>query len=199
MKIKRVTNSIIVLGEHITEAFLFPQIRLTAMIIVLVISFLIGAITIRNSFWSSLCSNVFAGLLTGLVLALLSGTKQIYIAKEEEKYHWLQGLEKCLLEYLPLRSKLMRNEFDTMKRDEFIYDILCIGNYVYEYIGYSRENKAIGFDVIQYCHEEYGIEIPACRMHSQELHDWLCSNVYPEDNRLLWGHFRVFDNDLRQL
>lgn len=177
----------------------FPQVWLFLIILLLTVASLIAALKLKDKTWSSLCSNIFAGLVTGMVLALLSGLKQIYLATLEERLKWLQELRELLRKYLPLRQQLFSKEYDGKDREDFIYDILCIGNVPYEYIGFRMENKKIGFDPIDYCMTTYGIDIFTYRRHSAELHDWLSSNFYPEDNRTVWKQFEQFDSDLRQL
>ena len=59
----------------------------------LTIVMLILSIVVQDDFWSSICANVFAGFVTGLVLFLLAGTRQIYIAQQEEQLQWLKTLE----------------------------------------------------------------------------------------------------------
>ena len=68
--------------------FSFPQVKLFCAIALLTVVALFAAVVIQDAFWSSIASNVFAGLLTGLVLALLSGTRQIYLARQEEQLNW---------------------------------------------------------------------------------------------------------------
>ena len=49
-------------------------------------------IFVNGCFWhflSSIFANIFAGLVTGLIICLLSGVKQFYIAKLKNKKNWL--------------------------------------------------------------------------------------------------------------
>ena len=177
----------------------FPQFRLFCIITVLTILMLILASLVQDAFWSSICANVFAGFVTGLVLFLLTGTRQIYIAQQEEQLQWLRTLESYLLKYMPLHNQFLHNNPKGDERFYALYDILCIGNDVLEYLQNDPVNKQIGFTPKEYCTEKYDINIDEIKACADELHDKLRYETLPEDDRKAWEWFEVFDKDLRQL
>lgn len=177
----------------------FPQFKLFCIIAVLTIIMLLLARIVQDAFWSSICANVFAGLITGLVLFLLTGTRQIYIARQEEQLQWLRTLESHLLKYMPLHNLFLRNKPEGDERFITLYDILCPGNSVLEYLKYDPVNRQIGFTPKDYCAEKYGVDIDVMRTHSEALHDKLRYETLPEDGRKAWEWFKAFDDDRRQL
>lgn len=177
----------------------FPQFRLFCVITILSIIMLIMALIVQDVFWSSIYANVFAGFVTGLVLFLLTGTRQIYIAQQEEQLQWLRTLESYLLKYMPLHNQFLHNKPEGDERFNALYDILCIGNDVLEYLKYDPGNKQIGFTPKEYCANKYDINIDDIKIHSEELHDKLKYGTLPENNRKAWEWFEAFDKDLRQL
>ena len=72
-------------GKHKRKRidFTFSHVRVACIITVVAIVTLIGSVYLNyvgNSFWSSILANIFAGLITGLILCIISGTKQRMVA-----------------------------------------------------------------------------------------------------------------------
>lgn len=179
--------------------FSFPQVKLFCAIALLTVVALFAAVVIQDAFWSSIASNVFAGLVTGLVLALLSGTRQIYLAHQEELLNWLEGLLVALQKYTRIYHNLFGNKGNNEERFNCAYDILCIGNEAIEYLRWNPDNKTLGFDPYVYCKQNYGIDLNVMKEHSQSLHERLINEAFPADNHSAWEWFREFDHDLHQL
>lgn len=177
----------------------FPQVRLFIIIAVLMVITLIFAMVVQNAFWSSVLSNIFAGLVTGLVLFLLSGTRQIYLANLEERLQWLKGLNDTLLKYMPLHMQFISKKLQGEERFDELYDILCDGNAVLEYLRWAPDNRKLGFDPQRYCEKEYGVDIAQMTKHSKELHDKLRYEDLPDNDRDAWEWFKPFDQDLHAL
>lgn len=180
--------------------FSFPQILLFGILVILTaITLGVSYAIQRDPFWSSVLSNIFAGLVTGLVLFLLSGTRQIHLARLEERINWLKGLEHILLKYMPLHMTFVHKHPKGEERFNDLYDILCDGNIALEYLRWDPDNKKLGFDPLQYCEKEYGIKIAQMTEHSEALHDRLRYETLPDDDRDAWEWFKPFDQDLHQL
>ena len=145
------------------------------------------------------CFKRLRRLLTGLVLALLSGTRQIYLARQEEQLNWLEGLLSTLQKYTRIHQNLARNKGKDEDRFNCAYDILCIGNEAIEYLRWNPDNKTLGFDPYVYCKQNYGIDLNVMKEHSQNLHERLMDEDFPVDNHSVWEWFREFDHDLHQL
>jgi len=69
-----------------------------------------------QKFWSSVCANIFAGLVTGLAVCLVGGAKQISIAHIQLKKEWLQHLADLIKIYLGDYHKMTRIKFDDLAR-----------------------------------------------------------------------------------
>ena len=75
-----------------TLDFSFPHIKIVFVIAVSALLSLIASIALDHfdvPFWSSILANIFAGLLTGLVICLVSVTKQIAITILESEVGFL--------------------------------------------------------------------------------------------------------------
>lgn len=135
----------------------FPQIWLFTITILLSIFSLVLSAHLENQYWASICSNLFAGFVTGTVFFLLTGVRQIYIAKLEIRNAWLESLHLQILKFSEMMHKLQnwRND-DEKDLDDFVYDLLCEAHRVNEMIIYGRNDKRIGFDCVEYCKKHYG-------------------------------------------
>ena len=86
-----------------------------------------------NPYVSSMSANVFAGLITGVVICLISAVKTIQIYKIESIVQWLITLHEQLMEYRKNYGKMVtfkkyKDLSNPTKLYNFIYDTLCIGS-----------------------------------------------------------------------
>lgn len=88
----------------------------------------------HQDFLSSIFANIFAGLVTGLIICLLSGVKQFYIAKLKNKKNWLEHIRTMVSDYIDLYHKLTEKQFTTFDATEelfdFIYDVGSHANWI---------------------------------------------------------------------
>ena len=92
---------------------------------------------------------------------------------------------------MPLHNQFLHNKPEGDARFNALYDILCIGNDVLEYLKYDPVNKQIGFTPKEYCAKQYDINIDVIKTHSEELHDKLKYETLPDDNRKAWEWFET--------
>ena len=141
--------------------FLFELLRLPHVIltVVLVILAAISIIFSRNTqqqlpFLSSVLSNVFAGLITGIAICLISGTKSIFNYKAKKTIDFLKEVhEKCLAFLNAYKEMIGRAGNLNKSRDGFydeIYDVLCKGNYIDDIISQSQFNKTLPLNPYEY-------------------------------------------------
>lgn len=141
--------------------FSFPQIRVFIVILMLTIMSFIGAYLIKDNFWSSICANIFAGLVTGIVLFLLTGVKQIYMARQELKYQWLKKIHDQILVFIELHRKMLLNSVDihSTEFEELIYDTVCAAHDVNVYIESGERDRKLGFNTLLYCKKQYEYDV----------------------------------------
>ena len=72
--------------------------------------------------------------MTGLIICLLSGVKQFYIAKLKNKKNWLEHIRTMVSDYIDLYHKLTEKQFTTFDATEelfdFIYDVGSHANWI---------------------------------------------------------------------
>ncbi|MDO4307636.1 MAG: hypothetical protein Q4C77_12435 [Eubacteriales bacterium] len=135
----------------------FPQIKVFIAILILAIMSFAGAYLIEDMFWSSICANIFAGLVTGIVLFLLTGVKQIYIARQELKYQWLKKIHDQIIIFNDCHRKMMLNNNDihNVEFENAIYDTICAAHDVNVYIESGERDRRLGFNTLRYCKNQY--------------------------------------------
>lgn len=162
---------------HIKIATSFPHVWICATILILAGLSLWASYDLTycgNSFWSSVFANIFAGLITGFVICLISGVKQITIIKMQEKKAWLENLAHLLKEYFSEYHQLRKMRFDKFSGDEkmfdFIYDVGSHANWINEEILQSSFNKTLSFKPLKYSKKFLGYDALALCNAYEELH-----------------------------
>ena len=173
---KKASNKVRRLGMYLS----FPHVWICFVILVL------AAITLAvsywlnaqgESYWSSIFANLFAGFVTGFIICLIGGMKQIYIVKMTEKRNWLNLLSEKILEYGSWHRKLLGLRFDKFDGDEetfnLIYDIGARANWVNGEILQSSFSKTLSFDTVEYCKKKFDYDADALCSKYEALHETL--------------------------
>ncbi len=176
----------------------FPQTWLFTTILVMTVAAFFLSRNVHDEYWQSLFSNVFAGLITGLVISLLAGTRQIYFSVQERKKQWLKDLHKLILEYSGLHHKFLRNDYNGMDREEFIYEMGASVSWIGERVLQSTFDRRLPFNSEKYCKKHLNFDGVAFYDKSNKIHDSLCNNTYPEKEDVI-ELFEDVDRELRNL
>lgn len=158
-----------------------------------------------NSYISSLSANIFAGLITGVVICLISTAKTMQIYKTESIVRWLTSIHDEFLKYRESYNKMIsfgRNkEFnDSTELYDLIYDTLCVGNDINSIISQGRFNKSLPFDTYKYCKRHLGYDVVEKRKDFDDLREIIMridSNVIT--SKQLMNMFSIVDNELFRL
>lgn len=106
------------------------------------------------TFLSSVFSNIFAGLVTGIAVCLISGIKNITTYSLEGKIRWLNSVHSdCLKFNQHYREVLQKVAKDNISDEELydeIYDVLCDGNNIAATIAQSQYDKKLAFNPYKY-------------------------------------------------
>lgn len=127
------------------------------MIILLAISIMCLLISLNtaNETVSSILSNVFAGLITGIAICLISGLRGVTSYHIKGKIEWLENLHNECFDFIEKHRKLLLLDLsDNNSACEKIYDIICVATNINVNISQSQFNKKLCFDVIKFCKKE---------------------------------------------
>ena len=143
-------------------------------------------------------TNVFSGLLTGLVLSALSGSRQVYIAKQEKKYEWLKQLHERIMDYKTMRGRFLSNDFGEYDRDDFIYDMGAHASWINDFIKIGVSDKRIHFNPIAYCKKAYGYDVDVLSDQNEIIHEALMRGDY-SDKKSVLELFQYVEKEINNL
>ena len=185
----------------------YPHLWIALIITVLFIIALLLSIHLNNTgdaFWSSICANIFAGLITGLIICLVSGIKQVSSSKLKSQKAYLEELKSKLSEYMQFYSELLHKNFtkydDTTELFDFIYDVGSRANWVNSFIVQSTFNELLPFDGCEYCKKKLTYDAMALSEEFEALRD----NLYNVDikcptKKEIIKYFSTVDHELKKL
>lgn len=157
-----------------------------------------------DPFWSSVFSNIFAGFLTGMILCLISGVKQISIAQLMSKKYFLEELAAKIKQYYEAYNELRSMTFTwfdgTTEIFDFIYDTGSFANWVNDYILQATFDETLAFKPVDYCKKNLNYDALSLVDAYQELHDklYLIDIECPSKKEIL-QYFEAVDKSLRGL
>ena len=207
MKLPKLKRTVKNIRDSIILYLSFPHIWICLIITILAITTLVLSIKLEqndSSYWASILSNIFAGLLTGLIICLLSATKQITVAKLKNKKKWLTHIKELIKKYIDLHGELVHKSFSNYDGSEelfnFIYDIACLANDVNQDILQSTFNKTLSFNSQDYCkkylnYDAYALLDEFKNLH-EEMYDLQDNNPTKKD---ILRYFEKVDKALRKL
>ena len=106
------------------------------------------------AFLSSVFSNIFAGLITGIAVCLITGIKNITTYSLEGKIRWLNSMHSDYLKfnqhYREVLQKVGKNDISNEELYDEIYDVLCDGNNIAATIAQSQYDKKLSFNPYRY-------------------------------------------------
>ena len=177
----------------------FPQVWVFASILALTIVAFFASIYAEEKYWGSLSSNIFAGLVTGLVISLLSGVRQVYTVVQQKKMDWLQELQELIRDYFSMDHDFLVNNYRGLDRDDFIYDMGARANWISEHIIQSIFDKRLPFNSMNYCKKNYAFDAKSFAEKCESLHVALYEQEYTDDKRSVRELFRDVDSEIKSL
>lgn len=185
----------------------YPHLWITLIITALLIIALLVSIylnKIGEAFWSSICANIFAGLITGLIICLVSGVKQGCVSNLKSQKAYLEELKSKLSEYIQFYSELLHKNFtkydDSTDLFDFIYDVGSRANWVNSFIMQSTFNELLPFDGCKYCKEELSYDAESLVKEFETLHEKLYYvDIERPTKKEIIGFFSTVDHELKNL
>ena len=165
------------LWNKIRISFMQPQ-SITAIILILIaIVSLYFSHKTEGTFLSSILSNIFAGLVTGVAICFISGIKNYSINNVDNKIEWLERLHEECLDFMKLNKTILKAK-NNDNLDNELYELICSANGINTTIGQSQFNKTLSFNLIKFCKDklDYDIEV------TNELYATVREKILSNDN-----------------
>ena len=137
MKKWKLKRSVKNFWAYVRVLFQLPHFWTIIVLIFLSVLSLVFSFDLRESheFPSSVFSNIFAGLVTGIAICLISGLRNISQYNIEKQLSWLNELHNMIIEFIRAhRALLDRDLTNTEGLFDEIYDVLCLGGAVNSFI-----------------------------------------------------------------
>ncbi len=144
--------------------FSTPSIWVTIVILLLAVVSILLSKSLSDkgyAFKSSVFSNIFAGLVTGLAVSVLSGTKAVFTTYLQEMSKWLQQTSEMILSFESIKHEIVSSSSLTeLEMSDMAYDAISIANEVHLHISHRTFGKTNLFDAKKYFfkHIDYDIE-----------------------------------------
>lgn len=145
---------------YISFAFQLPHfITFIILLICAVVSLLIS-INTKNEMASSIMANIFAGLVTGIAICLISGLRGLTIYRIKCKIDWLVQLHNECIEFFTMHRELIGAKIG-ISEDLYdkMYDTICKAAGINSTITQSQFNKKLSFNAMLFCEEKLNYDI----------------------------------------
>lgn len=185
----------------------YPHLWIALIITVFLVVALLVSIYLNNigeMFWSSICANIFAGLITGLIICLISGIKQVNASYLKSKKVYLEEVKSKLCEYMRFYNDLLHKNFikydETAVSFDFIYDVGSRANWVNSFIMQSTFNELLPFDGCEYCKKKLSYDAEGLAEQFEILHDKLYNvDIKCPTKKEIIEYFSIVDYELKRL
>ena len=129
----------------------------------------------KDEYLSSIFANIFAGLVTGIVLSLFSTVKAFSLYKTEALIDWLNNLHNDYMNYNKMSRKILfYNEDEFLTEEElynYIYDVLCCGNDINVTISQGRFDQSLPFNSYKYLKKHFNYDAVEQESINNELRE----------------------------
>ena len=100
---------------------LYPHVILISGVFIIIVVTLVFAFYFEYKgfkFASSLLSSISTGLITGLVLCLISASKDVVLYKYNQQKQWLENMHKMIKEFITLHYSMYRSNEKIANEEE---------------------------------------------------------------------------------
>ena len=112
----------------------------------------------EGTFLSSVLSNIFAGLVTGVAICFISGIKIYSINNVNNKIEWLERLHGECMDFMKLNKILLKTK-SCENLDNDLYDLICAAKGINTTISQSQFNKTLSFNLIIFCKKKLNYDV----------------------------------------
>lgn len=158
--------------RYVSFAFQLPHFVITLILLASSIICLLISLNMANETVSSILSNVFVGLITGIAICLISGLRSITSYRINGKIEWLENLHNECIDFMKMhRGVLLLDISNTDKAYEKIYDLICKASGINTTISQSQFNKKLCFNAITFCKKKLNYDCEQTKNLYAEVRD----------------------------
>ena len=166
--------------------FSIPHFWLAAIILFLALCslFISRHYLITQPFLSSMFLNLFAGLITGLIITFLSGVKFISKYRCQTKLNWFKKIDELIVAHLR-QKRIMIGKLTGENEDFFnaAYDSSATMKYVNEHIISSVFDIALNFKPIKLLYNRFDFDLLTVEKKLESLRSYIIINAEQPQKR----------------
>ena len=186
--------------------FSLPHIWISIIISILcVVTLFLAMLFEKDTTISSIMANIFAGLLTGLVISVISLAKGVSLYRTKSKIEWLNSIHKQCLQFINDWNKIFMprgKEYFSSDDEKYyaIYDLASLGNGISLVISQSKFKKDIPFNPYKFCKKCFDFDAIEVQKNNEVLKDFISTLDNENINiKLVREQFNDMEKTIRKL
>ncbi len=167
------------------QVLVMPHAIITyvAIIVAVVLIILSGVFYANNSFVSSTLMGIATGVISGIVLLIVTGIKNTWVYMLEEKVKWLDAVHADIVSYLEKERSYIRFRQENTLDDcyKYVYDFGADASNINAKISQAQFSKILPFNPDKYFLKKYDYDTYKMAKTIQELFETICNSDESEE------------------
>lgn len=167
------------------QVLVMPHAIITyvAIIVAVVLIILSGVFYANNPFVSSVLMGIATGVISGIVLLIVTGIKNTWVYMLEEKVKWLDAVHAEILSYMGKEKAYPRFRQENILEDcyNYVYDFGADASNINATISQAQFSKILPFNPDKYFLKKYDYDTYKMAKTIQELHETISNSDESEE------------------
>lgn len=167
------------------QVLVMPHAIITyvAIIVAVVLIILSGVFYANNPFVSSVLMGIATGVISGIVLLIVTGIKNTWVYMLEEKVKWLDAVHAEILSYMGKEKAYPRFRQENILEDcyKYVYDFGADASNINATISQAQFSKILPFNPDKYFLKKYDYDTYKMAKTIQELHETISNSDESEE------------------
>lgn len=167
------------------QVLVMPHAIITyvAIIVAVVLIILSGVFYADNPFASSVLMGIATGVISGIVLLIVTGIKNTWVYMLEEKVKWLDAVHAEILSYMGKEKAYLRFRQENILEDcyNYVYDFGADASNINAKISQAQFSKILPFNPDKYFLKKYDYDTYKMAKAIQELYETISNSDESEE------------------
>lgn len=158
-------------------------ITYVAIIVAVVLIILSGVFYADNPFASSVLMGIATGVISGIVLLIVTGIKNTWVYMLEEKVKWLDAVHAEILSYMGKEKAYLRFRQENILEDcyNYVYDFGADASNINAKISQAQFSKILPFNPDKYFLKKFDYDTYKMAKAIQELYETISNSDESEE------------------
>lgn len=167
------------------QVLVMPHAIITyvAIIVAVVLIILSGVFYADNPFASSVLMGIATGVISGIVLLIVTGIKNTWVYMLEEKVKWLDAVHAEILSYMGKEKAYLRFRQENILEDcyNYVYDFGADASNINAKISQAQFSKILPFNPDKYFLKKFDYDTYKMAKAIQELYETISNSDESEE------------------